>query len=121
MGGFLHRHRGLTPYLLLAPGVLWLGIFFLVPLAFLGYESLQSGLFPNFQFTWEFSNFSNGISDYHEQLIRSLQYAGIATVACLLLAYPLAAYMARMGARPSVQAAGALPTASTSNFTPAVR
>jgi spermidine/putrescine transport system permease protein len=94
MGGFLHRHRGLTPYLLLAPGVLWLGIFFLVPLGFLGYESLQSGLFPDFQFTWEFSNFSTGIRDYHEQLVRSFVYAGIATVACLLLAYPLVYWIA---------------------------
>ena len=94
MGGFLHRHRGLTPYLLLAPGVLWLGIFFLVPLGFLGYESLQSGLFPDFQFTWEFSNFSHGIRDYHEQLVRSFVYAGIATLACLALAYPLVYWIA---------------------------
>ena len=94
MGTFLHRHRGVTPYLLLAPGVLWLAIFFLIPLAFLGYESLQSGLFPNFEFTWEFSNFSNGIRDYHDQLVRSFVYAGIATVACLVLAYPLVYWIA---------------------------
>jgi spermidine/putrescine transport system permease protein len=94
MGSFLHRHRGVTPYLLLAPGILWLAIFFLIPLGFLGYESLQSGLFPDFQFTWEFSNFSNGIRDYHEQLVRSFVYAGIATVACLVLAYPLVYWIA---------------------------
>src|SRR4029453_5651516 len=94
MGTFFHRHRGATPYLLLAPGVLWLGIFFLVPLAFLGYESLQSGLFPNFQFTWEFSNFSNGSRDFHDQFIRSFYYAGIAPAAFLLLASPLAYWIA---------------------------
>jgi spermidine/putrescine transport system permease protein len=94
MGSFLHRHKGVAPYLLLAPGLVWLGIFFLIPLGFLGYESLQSGLFPDFQFTWEFSNFSNGIRDYHEQLVRSFLYAGIATVACLLLAYPLVYWIA---------------------------
>jgi spermidine/putrescine transport system permease protein len=94
MGKFFHRHRGATPYLLLAPGILWLAIFFLIPLGFLGYESLQSGLFPNFEFTWEFSNFSNGVSDYHEQIVRSFIYAGIATVACLLLAYPLVYWIA---------------------------
>jgi spermidine/putrescine transport system permease protein len=94
MGSFFHRHKGATPYLLLAPGILWLGIFFLVPLAFLGYQSLQSGLFPDFQFTWEFSNFSNAIRDYHEQFIRSFVYAGIATVASLLLAYPLVYWIA---------------------------
>jgi spermidine/putrescine transport system permease protein len=94
MGGFLHRHRGLTPYLLLAPGVLWLGIFFLIPLGFLAYESLQSGIFPTFDFTWEFSNFSTALSDYHEQLSRSFVYAGIATIACLLLSYPLVYWIA---------------------------
>ena len=94
MGTFFHRHRGATPYLLLAPGVLWLAIFFLIPLAFLGYESLQSGLFPNFEFTWHFSNFSDGIRDYHTQLVRSFVYAGIATVACLVLAYPLVYWIA---------------------------
>jgi spermidine/putrescine transport system permease protein len=94
MGSFFHRHRGATPYLLLAPGVLWLGIFFVIPMVFLGYQSLQSGLFPHFEFTWEFSNFSNAISDYHEQLIRSFVYAGLATVACLVLAYPLAYWIA---------------------------
>ena len=94
MGSFFHRHRGVTPYLLLAPGILWLGIFFVIPMVFLGYQSLQSGLFPHFEFTWEFSNFSNAVSDYHEQLIRSFLYAGIATVACLVLAYPLAYWIA---------------------------
>ena len=94
MGAFFHRHPRLTPYLLLAPGVLWLAIFFLVPLGFLGYQSLQSGVFPNFEFTWEFSNFTDAISDYHEHLIRSFVYAGIATVVCLVLAYPLVYWIA---------------------------
>ena len=33
---------GLTPYLLLAPGLLWLALFFLVPLGFLGNQSLET-------------------------------------------------------------------------------
>jgi spermidine/putrescine transport system permease protein len=94
VGAFFHRHRGVTPYLLLAPGVFWLAIFFLIPLGFLGYQSLQSGVFPDFKFTWEFSNFSDAITNYHTQLVRSFLYAGIATVACLVLAYPLAYWIA---------------------------
>ena len=94
MGAFLHRHKGVTPYLLLAPGVLWLAIFFLIPLGFLAYESLQSGIFPHFRFTWAFSNFSDALSTYHPQLLRSFFYAGLAPVACLLLAYPLAYWIA---------------------------
>ena len=83
MGSFFHRHPGLTPYLLLAPGLLWLVVFFVVPLAFLAYQSLQSGIFPNFEFTWEFSNFTDGFSDYRTQFGRSFLYAGIATTAAL--------------------------------------
>ena len=94
MANFLHRHKGLTPYLLLAPGLAWLAIFFLIPLAFLGYQSLQSGTFPNYEFTWEFSNFTSAISDYREQLFRSFLYAGIATIISLVLAYPLVYWIA---------------------------
>jgi spermidine/putrescine transport system permease protein len=94
MGGFLHKHKSLTAYLLLAPGILWLAIFFLVPLGFLAYQSLQSGIFPNHEFSWEFSNFSDAVVDYREQFIRSFVYAGIATVACLVLGYPLVYWIA---------------------------
>ena len=94
MSSFFHRHKGLTPYLLLAPGLAWLAIFFLIPLAFLGYQSLQSGTFPNYEFTWEFANFSDSISDYREQLLRSFLYAGIATVVSFVLAYPLVYWIA---------------------------
>jgi spermidine/putrescine transport system permease protein len=94
LGSFLHRHKGLVPYLLLTPGVAWLGIFFLIPLGYLGYQALQSGLYPGFEFTWELSNFTDAVSAYDEQLVRSFVYAGIATVACLVLAYPLAYWIA---------------------------
>jgi spermidine/putrescine transport system permease protein len=94
MGSFLHRHKGLAPYLLLAPGIAWLAVFFLVPLLYLGYQSLQSGVFPNFEFTWEFSNFTDALADYKTQILRSFLYAAIATVAALLLAYPLVYWIA---------------------------
>jgi spermidine/putrescine transport system permease protein len=94
MGSFFHRHPKLTPYLLLAPGLLWLGLFFVIPLVFLAYQSMQSGVFPNFEFTWEFSNFSEALSDYREQFFRSFLYAGIATILSLLLAYPLVYWVA---------------------------
>jgi spermidine/putrescine transport system permease protein len=94
MGSFFHRHPRVAPYLLLLPGIAWLGLFFLIPLGFLGYQSLESGIYPNFEFTWEFSNFTAAFSDYKDQFFRSFLYAGIATVACLLLAYPLVYWVA---------------------------
>jgi spermidine/putrescine transport system permease protein len=94
MGSFFHRHPGLTPYLLLFPGLAWLALFFVIPLAFLGYQSLQSGVFPDFEFTWEFSNFTDALSEYREQFLRSFLYAGVATMLALLLAYPLVYWIA---------------------------
>ena len=96
----IHRHRWLGPTLLLAPGLLWLIVFFLVPLGFLGYQSLQGGSFETgYTFDWQFSNYWDAISTYHEQFIRSFLYAGIATVAALLISYPLVYWIAFRGGR----------------------
>ena len=93
---FFHRHRGLTPYLLLAPGLAWLAVFFVAPLGFLAYQSLQSGSFDfGYEFTWAWENYREAISTYHEHLIRSFVYAGLATVVALLVSYPLAYWIAR--------------------------
>ena len=95
-----HRHRWLAPTLLLLPGLAWLAVFFAVPLGFLGYQSLQSGSFLNgYSFTWSFSNYSDAISEYRDQFIRSFVYAGIATILCLLIAYPLVYWIAFRGGR----------------------
>ena len=98
--GFFHRHRGLTPYLLLGPGLLWLGVFFLVPLGFLAYQSLQSGSIDfGYAFTWSWGNYWNAIRNYRSQFVRSFEYAGIATVLALLVSYPVAYWIAFRGGR----------------------
>jgi len=95
-----HRYRWLAPILLLLPGIAWLAVFFAVPLGFLGYQSLQSGSFLNgYSFTWSVSNYTDAIAEYSEQFIRSFVYAGIATVLCLLIAYPLVYWIAFRGGR----------------------
>ncbi len=97
---FLHRHRSLTPYLLLAPGVLWLGLFFVVPLGFLAYQSLQSGNFDvGYAFTWAWGNYWNAIHGYGAEFRRSLEYAGIATGLALVVSYPVSYWIAFRGGR----------------------
>src|SRR5437764_3525057 len=98
--GLLHRHRGLTPYLLLAPGLLYLGVFFVVPLGFLAYQSLQSGNFDvGYAFTWAWGNYWHALRDYRPQFVRSLEYAGIATALALLVSYPVTYWIAFRGGR----------------------
>jgi spermidine/putrescine transport system permease protein len=97
---FFHRHRQLTPYLLLAPGVVWLVVFFVVPLGFLGYQSLQSGNIDfGYAFTWAWGNYGNALRDYRAQFVRSIEYAGIATLLALLISYPVAYWIAFRGGR----------------------
>jgi spermidine/putrescine transport system permease protein len=98
--GFLHRHRGLTPYLLLAPGLLYLGVFFVVPLGFLVHQSLESGnIDVGYAFTWAWGNYWDAIRGYRGHFIRSFEYAGIATALALLFSYPLAYWIAFRGGR----------------------
>jgi spermidine/putrescine transport system permease protein len=98
--GFVHRHRWLTPYLLLAPGLAWLALFFVVPLGFLGYQSLQTGSIDfGYSFTWAWSNYWDAISTYHAHFLRSLEYAGVATVIAFLISYPLVYWIAFRGGR----------------------
>jgi spermidine/putrescine transport system permease protein len=96
---FLHRHKWVTPYLLLLPGMAWLAIFFLVPMWYLGKQSLEQGLFPVFTFQWAWGNFHDAISLYHTQFVRSFEYAGLATVIALVGSYPLAYWIAFRGGR----------------------
>ena len=55
------RRRWLLPYLLLAPGLLWLALFFILPNIQMLLMSLSSGtLGTGFQFTWAFENYVDG-------------------------------------------------------------
>jgi spermidine/putrescine transport system permease protein len=92
--------KGGLPYLLLLPGLGWLLVFFAVPLGWMFFESLKTGtLEQGYLFDWEFSNYTNAISDYDEQFIRSFYYAGLATIAGFLIGYPLAYFIAFRGGK----------------------
>ena len=92
--------RAGLPYLLLLPGLGWLLIFFAIPLAYMAFESLKSGtLDTGYVFDWSFSNYSDALSDFSEQFVRSFEYAGMATLAALIIGYPLAYVIAFRGGK----------------------
>jgi spermidine/putrescine transport system permease protein len=93
--------RRLIPYFLMGPGLIWLVLFFVVPLYYMGRLSLESGTLETggFEFTWEWSNYELAITDYQDRFLRSFWFAGAATAIALLIAYPLAYAIAFRGGR----------------------
>src|ERR671915_1402040 len=83
--------RRLVPYGLLGPGAVWLALFFVVPMYFMGELALRSGTFTEgFTFSWEWGNFPDALDGRGEQIVRTFMYSGVATLIALLIAYPLA-------------------------------
>ena len=91
------RNSRFAPYLMSVPGLLCLYLFFIVPLVTLLKVALSvrttSGS-TNIEFSWEFSNFTKAFTDFGPQLWRAFIYAGVATALCVLIAYPIAYFIA---------------------------
>ena len=91
----LQRRRKLLPWLFIGPGLLWLLLFFAIPLVNQLNVSLQSGDPENgYVLDWNFGTYSDAVSQYHEQFVRSLGYSATATILCFAIAFPLAYFIA---------------------------
>jgi spermidine/putrescine transport system permease protein len=100
MGLSLQRRRKLLPWMFALPGLLWLLLFFAIPLANQAQVSLLSGdPEAGYTLTWAFDTYTHAISNYKEQFLRSFLYAGAATVIDLIIAFPLAYFMAYKAGR----------------------
>ena len=94
------RRGRFVPYLLMLPGLLWLGVFFVIPLVTLFMMSLQTavpgGEIGEYEQTFHFANYVEVLTDpsYYTPLFRSFVYAACATVLALLIGYPLAYFIA---------------------------
>ena len=92
--------RNYTPYLLLLPGLAWLVVFFVVPMLSLASQSLQTGSVDSgYTMTWHFQTYVDALSRFWPHFVRSILFAGTATVFTLILAYPLAYFMAQKSGR----------------------
>lgn len=92
--------RNWVPYALLAPGLLWLVVFFVVPTLSLASQSLQTGSADyGYTLTWHWQTYADALSAYWPQLLRSIIFAGVATVIALLAGYPLAWFVAHRSGR----------------------
>ena len=101
MGSFLRRHKRVVPFLLLAPGILWLVVFYAVPGFQMFLTSLWSGtLETGYEFALSnVSNYTDALTKYWPQFSRSLLYGGAATLLTFAISYPLAYTIAFRGGR----------------------
>jgi spermidine/putrescine transport system permease protein len=101
VGGFLRRHKRVVPYLLLAPGLLWLVVFYVLPSIQMFVTSFWSGtLETGYEFALSnISNYTAALTRYSTQFIRSIIYGGAATLLTFAISYPLAYTIAFRGGR----------------------
>ncbi len=91
----LKNRQRLIPWYFALPGLLWLIIFFGIPLINQANVSLMTGdPEAGYEFTWAFSNYTEAIKEYWPQIERSLIYAFAATIICLTIGFPLAYFIA---------------------------
>ena len=96
IGARVRTHIG--PYAMGLPGTAWLAIFFVVPLVTVLSVSLMTGNpVTGYALTWHFSEFWTVLRLYHEQFVHSFEYGVISTVAALVIAYPMAYWIAFHG------------------------
>lgn len=92
--------RRIAPYALLAPGILWLVVFFVLPNVQMFLTSLSSGTIrTGWSLTWEFGNYVDVLTSFPNQFRNSLVFGGLATLLCFLIGYPLAYGIAFRGGR----------------------
>jgi spermidine/putrescine transport system permease protein len=92
--------RRATPYILLAPGILWLLAFFVLPSVQMFLTSVSTGnINDGFKLTFSTQAYQTAISQFGRQFGNSLLYGGIATILTFLIGFPLAYTIAFRGGR----------------------
>jgi spermidine/putrescine transport system permease protein len=99
-GAWRRRLFRLTPYVLLAPGILWLLYFFIWPAAQMFLMSISSGtLDSGFRVTGTTQEYADALSRFGTQWGNSLKFGGISTILDFLIGFPVAYTIAFRGGR----------------------
>ena len=98
--GLRGRLAPAIPYLLLAPGLLWLVIFYVLPAIQMFTYSISTGsLETGYTIDLSANNYMEALSRFNKQFLNSILYGGIATVLTLLIGFPVAYTIAFRGGR----------------------
>jgi len=98
--GWRQRVKRATPYLLLAPGILWLLVFFVVPTIQMFLTSVSTGSIDSgFKLTFSTAAYQTAFTKFPRQITNSLLFGGIATLLTFLIGFPLAYTIAFRGGR----------------------
>ena len=94
------RVRRAAPYLMLAPGILWLLVFFAWPAFQMLLISISEGsLADGYRLTFSLENYLFGLQRFGAQFQNSLIFGGLATLLTFLIGFPMAYTIAFRGGR----------------------
>ncbi|HEV8402819.1 MAG TPA: ABC transporter permease [Candidatus Limnocylindrales bacterium] len=88
------------PYLLLAPGMIWLAVFYVLPAIQMFTYSISTGSVEE-GYTIDLSGaaYITALTEFSKQFINSIVYGGIATILTLVIGFPVAYTIAFRGGR----------------------
>jgi spermidine/putrescine transport system permease protein len=91
------RQRRSSLLVLIAPSLVWLIVFFLVPLLIVAAMSFgQRGTYGGVEWDLTMKNFARLLDPLYLKIFwRSFKIAGLTTIICLVIGYPLAYWIAR--------------------------
>jgi spermidine/putrescine transport system permease protein len=94
------RLSGLVPWLLLAPGLLWLFFFYALPAIQMFTYSISTGsVEEGFTITWTADAYVEALTKFGKQFWNSILYGGLATILTFLIGFPVAYTIAFRGGR----------------------
>jgi spermidine/putrescine transport system permease protein len=97
---FRRRIGRFVPWLLLAPGLLWLFVFYVLPVIQMFTYSISEGsIEEGFTLTWTADAYVEALTKFGKQFLNSILYGGIATLLTFLIGFPVAYFIAFRGGK----------------------